>query len=149
MLSFFMLFSFGYWLLVDVCGGSGLFDELGCFLWVRHVGHMARLHFDRLGLGALRHHALLVRIDRSVFGGYHVPGGLVLPGGIRNLMGERVGGDRHLRYSHELRLIPWNVRCKISHEMRLLYPPKPVAVRFERLGRLRQRLFDRCAALTF
>jgi hypothetical protein len=29
------------WLLVDVCGGSSLFDELGCFLRVRHVGHMA------------------------------------------------------------------------------------------------------------
>src|SRR5580658_9525533 len=149
MLSFFMLFSFGYWLLVDVCGGSGLFDELGCFLWVRHVGHMARLHFDRLGLGALRHHALLVRIDRSVFGGYHVPGGLVLPGGIRNLVGERVGGDRHLRYSHELRLIPWNVCREVCRELVLFYPPKPVAVRFECLGGLRHGLFDRRTALAF
>jgi hypothetical protein len=30
--------------------------------------------------------------------------------------------------------------------MRLVYPPKTVAVRFERRGRLRQGLFDRCAA---
>src|ERR1700687_3381733 len=33
--------------------------------------------------------------------------------------------------------------------MGLVYPPKPVGVRFERLGRLRQGLFDRCTALTF
>ena len=44
-------------------GGGGLFNELGCFVRMRHIGHMARLHFDRLGLGALRHHALLFRID--------------------------------------------------------------------------------------
>src|ERR1700730_14846600 len=92
----------------DGCRGGSLFDELGCFLWKRHVGYMARLHFDRLGLCALRHHALLVRIDRSVFGRHHVPGGLVLPGGILNLMGERVSRNRHLRYRHELRLIPWD-----------------------------------------
>src|SRR5579859_6275160 len=110
---------------------------------------MARLHFDRLGLSALRHQALLIRIDRSIFAGHHVPGGLVLPGRVRHLMGERVGRDRHLRYSHELRFIPRNVRCEVSREMRLVYPPKPVAVRFERLGRLRQGLFDRCTALTF
>jgi hypothetical protein len=35
---------------------------------VRHVGHMAGIHFDRLGIGALRHHALLIRIDRPVCG---------------------------------------------------------------------------------
>src|SRR5580693_2907268 len=133
MLSFFMLFSFGYWLLVDVCGGGSLFDELGCFLRTRHVGNMARLHFDRLGLGALRHHALLIRIDRPVFGGHHVPGGLVLPRGIRNLMGERVSGDRHLRYSHECSLLRWNVRCEVGREMRLVYPPVVIAVRLERL----------------
>src|SRR5271168_1585738 len=135
------------WLLTD--GGGSLFDELGCFLRKRHIGDMARLHFDRLGLGALGHHALLIRIDRSVFGGYHVPGGLVLPGGICDLMGERVGRDRHLRYSHELRLIPWDVRCEVSYEMRLVDPPEPVAVRRERLGGLRQGLFDRCTTLTF
>src|SRR5580700_6503918 len=47
-----------YELLVDVCRGSRLFDELGCFLWVRHVGDVAGIHFDRLSIGALRHHAL-------------------------------------------------------------------------------------------
>src|SRR3984893_11147782 len=70
-----------YWLLVDMCGGGSLFDDLCCFLRVRHVGHMAGIHFHRLGLGALRHHPLLVRIDRPVCGGHHVPGGLGLPGG--------------------------------------------------------------------
>src|ERR1700720_52621 len=78
------LFSSGGY--VDPCGGGSLFDELGCFLWMGHVRHMARFHFDRLGLGALRHHALLVRIDRPVCGGHHVPSGLVLPRGVRNLM---------------------------------------------------------------
>src|SRR5579863_4454910 len=116
---------------LPIDGSGSLFDELGCFFRMRHVGHMARLHFDRLGLGALCHHALLIRIDRPIFGGHHVPGGFVLPSGILNLMGERVGGDRHLRYGHELRLIPWNVRGEVSHEMRLVYPPEPVAVRFE------------------
>jgi hypothetical protein len=48
-------------------GGGSLFDELSCLLRVRHVGNMARFHFDRLSLGALRHHALLIRIDRPVF----------------------------------------------------------------------------------
>jgi len=33
--------------------------------------------------------------------------------------------------------------------MRLVYPPVPVAIRLECLGRLRQRLFDRCTAVTF
>src|ERR1700733_14491948 len=131
------------------CRRRSLFDERGCFFRERHVGHMARLHFDRLGLGALRHHALLIRIDRSIFAGNHVPGGFVLPGRVLCLMRERVGGDRHLRDSHELRLIPWNVRREVSREMRLVYPPEPVAVRFERRGRLRQGLFYRCAALTF
>src|SRR5271155_5423287 len=135
------------WLLND--GGGSLVDELGCFLRKGHIGHMARLHFDRLGLGAFRHHPLLVRIDRSVFGGHHVPGRLVLPGGVFDLMGERVGRDRHLRYSHELSFIPWNVRCEVGHEMRLVDPPEPVAVGCERLGRLWQGLFDRRAALTF
>src|ERR1700722_12996473 len=64
-------------------------------------------------------------------------------------MGERVGRDRHLRYSHELCLIPRNVRREVSREMRLVNPPKPVAVRLERLRRLRQSLFDRRTALTF
>src|ERR1700722_14744934 len=128
--------------------GGSLFDKLGCFLRARHVGNMARLHFDRLGLGALRHHALLIRIDRPVLGGHHVPGGLVLPRRIRNLMGERVGGDRHLRYSHECRLLRWNVRCEVGREMLLFYPPVVVAVRFKCLGGLRQGLFDRRTALT-
>jgi hypothetical protein len=52
---------------------------------------MAAIHFDRLGIGALRHHALLVRIDRSVRRGHHVPGGFGLPGGRRDLVGERQG----------------------------------------------------------
>src|SRR5580692_11916679 len=116
---------------------------------MRHVSHMARLHFDGRRLGALRHHALLIRVDRSVFAGHHVPGGLVLPGGLRNRMSERVGRDWHLRYSHELRLIPRDVRCEVSHEVRLVYPPKPVAVRFERRGGLRQLLLDRRTALPF
>src|ERR1700692_1180687 len=110
---------------------------------------MARLHFDRLGLGALRHHPFLIRIDRTVFGGDHVPGGLVLPGGIGHLMGERVGGDRHLRYSHERRLLRWNVGCEVGREMLLVYTPVAVAVWLERLGRLRQALFDRRTAFTF
>ena len=40
-------------LVIGWCGGGSLFDELGCFLRVRHLGHMAGIHFDRLGLGAL------------------------------------------------------------------------------------------------
>src|SRR5271155_4655451 len=142
-----IILSESIWLLTD--GGGSLFDELGGFLRKRHIGHMARLHFDRLGLGALCHHALLIRIDRSVFGGHHVKGRLVLPGGILNLMGERVSRNRHLRYSHELRLIPWDVRCEVGREMRLVYPPKPVAVRCERLGCLRHSRFDRGTALAF
>ena len=133
----------------SVCRGGSLFDELGCFLRVRHVGYMAGIHFDRLGLGALRHHALLVWIDRSVFAGHHVPGGLVLPGGVRNLMGKRVGGDRHLRYSHVVGLGWGNIRREVSREMVLFYPPVPVAIRLECLGRLRQGLFDRRTAVTF
>src|SRR5271156_1223392 len=136
-------------LLVDGHRGGSLFNELGCFLRERHKGHMTRLHFNRLGLDALRHPALLIRIDRSVFGRHHVKGGLVLPSWILNLVGERVGRDRHLRYSHELRLLPWDVRCEIGGEMRLVNPPKPVAVWRERLGRLRQGLFDRCTAFAF
>src|SRR6202023_2369802 len=128
---------------------GSLLDELGRFLRVRHVGHMARLHFDRLGFGAFRHHALLVRIDRAVFGCHHVPGGLVLPRGIRNLVGERVGGDWHLRYSHECCLLRRNVRCEVGREMRLVYPPVAIAVRLERLGCLLQSLFDTPTALTF
>src|SRR5271163_1900259 len=71
--------------------GGSLLDELGCFLRVGHVGHMARLYLDRLSLGALRHHPLLVRIDRPNFGGDHVPGGLVLPGGVLDRVSERIG----------------------------------------------------------
>src|SRR6266436_4230766 len=77
--------------------GGSLFDELGCFLGMRDVGHMAGIHFNRLGIGALRHHALLVRIDRPICGGHNVPAGLGLPGRRRDLVGERVSGDRHLR----------------------------------------------------
>src|SRR5271155_916706 len=103
--------------LIDAYGGGSLFDEFGCFLWMRQVGHMAGIHFDRLGLGALRHHALLVRIDRPVCGGHHVPGGLGLPSGPRDLVSECVGGDWYLGHSHERRLILRNVRCKVSREM--------------------------------
>src|SRR3984957_9800499 len=142
-----MVYSSGSYL--DPFGGGSRFDELGCFLRMRHVGHVARLHLDRLCLRALRHHALLVRIDRLVFAGYHVPGGLVLPRGILYLMRERVGGDRHLCYCHELRFIPWNVRCEVGDEMGLVDSPKPIAVRFERLRCLGQRRFDRRTTLAF
>src|SRR3984885_6244761 len=64
-------------------------------------------------------------------------------------MGERVSRNRHLCYSHELRLIPWDVSCEVSHEMRLVDPPKPVAVGVERLGGLRHSRFDGRTALTF
>src|ERR1700675_2374001 len=141
------LFSSGGYL--DPCGGSSLFDELGCFLRVRHVGHMAGVHFDGLGIGALSHHALLVRIDRPVCGGHHVPSGLGLPGGRRDLMRERVGRDRHLRYSHELRLFLRNVRCEVGREMLRIYPPIAVAVRLERFGGLRRALSDRRTAPPF
>src|SRR5277367_6980350 len=111
---------------LGVRGGGSLFDELGCFLRMRHVGHMAgAAHFDCLGAGALRHHPLLLRIDGSVLRSDHVPGGLGLPGGLRNLMGERVGGNRHLRDSHEPRLLRWNVRCEVGSELLLDYPPVP------------------------
>src|SRR5260370_16069129 len=73
----------------------------------------------------------------------------MLPGWILNLMSERVGRDRHLRYRHELRLIPRDVRCEVGRKMRLFYPPKPVAVRLERLGGLRHGRFDRGTALAF
>src|SRR5580698_9280619 len=44
----------------------------------------------------------------------------------------------------------FNRVCReVSYEMWLVYPPEPVAVRFERRGRLRQGLFDRRTALTF
>ena len=63
-------------------------------------------------------------------------------------MGERVGGDRHLRPSHEPRLLRRNVRREVGREMLLFYPPVVVAVRFKCLGSLRQGLFDRRTALT-
>src|SRR6202789_1479259 len=72
-----IILSASVWLVIDVCGGGGLFDELGCLLRVGHVGHMAGIDFDRLGAGALRHHPLLLRIDRSVLRGHHVPGGQI------------------------------------------------------------------------
>src|SRR5580658_11109820 len=107
------------------------------------------IHFDRLGMGALRHHALLVRIDRPVCGGHHVPGGLGLPGGVRDLVGERVGGDWHLRYGHEVGHGRRNVRREVGREMRLFYPPVAAAVRLERLRGLWYGLFDRGTTLTF
>ena len=64
-------------------------------------------------------------------------------------MRERVGGDRHLGYCHELRFIPWNVRCEVGDEVGLVDPPKSIAVRFKRLRCLRQRRFDRRTALAF
>ena len=128
--------------------GRSLFDELGCFLRVRHVGHVAGIHFDRLGVGPLRHHALLVRIDRTVCGGHHVPSGLGLPGGRRDLVSERIGGNRHLRLGHEVGHDRRNVRREVGREMLWFYPPVSVAVRFECLGSLRQGLFDRRTALT-
>src|SRR5260370_20264224 len=72
--------------------GGSLFNELGCFLRVRYVSHMAGIHFDRLGIGALRHHTLLVRIDRPVCGGHHVPGALGLPCGLRDPVAARLAG---------------------------------------------------------
>src|SRR5580693_2470915 len=48
--------------LVCVCGGGRLFNQLDCFLRMRHVRHVAgAAHFDRLGMGALRHHPFLDR----------------------------------------------------------------------------------------
>src|SRR5271156_3468332 len=129
-------------------GCCSFLDELGRFFRMGHVGHMAGIHFDRRGMGALRHHALLLWIDRPVCGGHHVPGGLALPGWARDLMGERVGGDRHLRYGHEVGHGWRNVRRKVAREMRLFYPPVAVAVRLERLGGLRYGLLDRGTALT-
>ena len=68
----------------------------------------------------------------------------------RYLMGERIGGDRlHLRYSHVVGLRRWNIGREVSREIRLVYPPVPVAIRLECLGRLRQGLFDRRTAVTF
>src|ERR1700685_3882925 len=142
-----MVYSSGSYL--DPFGGGSRFDELSCFLRMRHVGHVAGLYLDRLCLSALGHHAFLVRIDRSVFAGHHVPGGLVLPRGVLYLMCERVGGDRHLRYCHELSFIPWNVRCGVGDEVGLVDPPKSIAVRFKRLRCLRQRRFDRRTTLAF
>src|SRR4029077_756623 len=136
-------------LFIDVYGGGSLFDELGCFPWMRHISHMAGRNLDRLGTGALRHHAFLVWIDRPVSGGHHVPTGLRLPGGVRDLVGERVSGDRHLRYSHEVGHGRRNVRREVGREMRLVYPPVAVAVWLECLGRLRYGLFDRRTAVTF
>lgn len=97
--------------------GGSVFDELGCFLRVRHVGHVAGIHFDRLGVGPFRHHALLVRVDRAVGAGHHVPSGLGLPGRRRDLVGERVGRDRHLRLGHEVGHGRRDVRREIGREM--------------------------------
>src|SRR6202021_2703719 len=63
------------WLLIDVCGGGRLFNELGCLRRVRHVSHMAGIHFDSLGAGALRHHPLLLGTDGSVLRGANTQGG--------------------------------------------------------------------------
>src|SRR5580658_7701501 len=72
----------------------------------------------------------------------------MLPCGILDLMGECVSRNRHLCYSHELRLIPWDVRGEVSHEMRLVDPPKPVAVGVKCLGGLRHSRLNRRTALT-
>src|SRR3984957_6649285 len=64
-------------------------------------------------------------------------------------MGERVGGDRHLRHSHEVSLGWRNIRCEVSREMALFYPPVPIAIRLECLGSLWHCRFDRRTALTF
>ena len=64
-------------------------------------------------------------------------------------MGERVGGDRHLRHRHERRLFLRHVRGEVGRKLLLVYPPVAGAVRLERLGRLRQTLFDRRATLPF
>src|ERR1700676_1953724 len=66
-------------------GCCGFLYELGRLFRMRHVRHMAGIHFDRRGMGALRHHALLLRIDRPVLGGHHVPARLGLPGGLVTL----------------------------------------------------------------
>src|ERR1700733_12553356 len=124
--------------LVGVCGAGSLFDELGCLLRMRHVRHMAgAVYFNRLGMGALRHHALLVRIDRPVCRRHHVPGGLGFPRGICDLVGERVGGDRHLRHGHKGGLVRWNVRREVRREVSLFDPPVTIAVGLDPLGSLR------------
>src|SRR5260370_11495998 len=135
-------------LLTGSRGSGSLFDEFGCLLWMRHIGHMARIHFNCLSIGTLGHHALLVRIDRPVGGRHHVPGGLGLPGGRRDLVSGRGGGDRHLRYSHVVGLGWRNIRREVGREMLLFYPPVAVAVWLECLGGFRQGPFDRRAALT-
>src|SRR6266705_1097624 len=100
---------------------------------MRHIGHMSRIHFDRLGIGTLGHHA---------------PSGLGLACGTCDLVGKRVSGDRHLRYSHVVGLGWGNIRREVGREMLLFYPPVAVAIRLERLGGLRQGLFDRSTTLT-
>jgi hypothetical protein len=102
-------------LLIEGRGGGSFFNELGCFVRVRYVGHVAGIHFDRLGIGALRLHALLIRIDRPVGGGHHVPGGFRLPGG-RLKGGERVSGDQNLRLRHECRFSLRKVRREVGME---------------------------------
>src|SRR5271170_7567194 len=67
-------------------------------------------------MGALRHHALLLRIDRVVCGGHHVPGGFRLPGRSLNRSGERVEREQNLRHRHKRRLRLRNVRCEIGME---------------------------------
>ena len=55
---------------------GSVLDELGRLFRVRDIDTVARLHLDSLGLGALRHVALLIRIDHAVLRGNHVPAGL-------------------------------------------------------------------------
>src|SRR5580658_4856555 len=64
-------------------------------------------------------------------------------------MGERVRGNRHLRYSHVVSLGWGNIRREVCREMLRFDPPVAVAVRLERLGSLRQLLLDRGTTLPF
>ena len=130
-------------------GGGSLFDELGCFLRVRHVGHMAGFHFDRLGVGALRHHPFLVRIDRSVFGGHHVPGGFGFQAGIVTLWVNESVEIGTCDIAMNSALSSGMSAAKSAAKCCLVDPPVAVAVRLERLGGLRQGLFDRRTALAF
>jgi len=117
------------WLLVDVCVCGSIFDELGRFLRVRHVGHVARVHFDGGRIGALGHHAFLYRIDRPIRAGHHIPGGLGLPGGIRDLVGERISGDRYLRSSHECRARLFDGNTQAEDKLVSLFEPQTEIIR--------------------
>jgi hypothetical protein len=91
-----------------------IFDKPGRFLRMRHVGHMAGHSPRPSGHGRASPSSAPWSglIERSAVATmYQV--GLLFQAGDRDLVGERVGGNRHLRHSLERRLILRNVRCDI------------------------------------